>query len=539
MSSVSSEADTNGEAPADPSTASSTVVLEVPFGQRLVRENLATEEQVEEAVKLQEEMARRGVFLRLGELLVARGVVDEESVAKVLSLQGTAILVCSSCYAQYNVVAYAPNKRYRCQRCREVLTQPDALEEVAVEDTLVAEEWKDAFDLDGDGERTLGDYQILGRISRGGMGIIYKARQKRLDRLVAMKVLILGPDDAGDHESARQDFRKEAQAVASLRHPHIVAVHDVGRAGEVDYFTMDYVEGLPINRALATAGLSEREIVEVCVKLCAAVSYAHSQGLLHRDLKPENVLLDRRGEPVLIDFGIARGFEESEDGGKIIGSPGYLPPEYIAGTHPYDLVGEVYSLAATLYTLLAGRPPRDGVDTVQVLRKASTEPVRHIRHVRRTVSKDLATIVMTALAQERRHRYQTVSEFENDLRRWLEGDEIALRAGPMERAWNRIRGKVAATIGLGVALILPVSTGYFSWQLKASARQSEEAQRQHARERKELLQELVTTRIELARSLAAQGKKDLARQVLGRLRSRPLDGERKAEVEQLLEALGN
>ena len=538
MSSVS-EAETNGEAPvkSDPSKSHSTVVLEVPFGQRLVREGLATEEQVEAAVSLQEEMARRGVFLRLGELLVARGVVDEESVAKVLSLQGTAILVCSGCYAQYNVVAYSAQKRYRCQRCREVLSQPEALEEVAVEDTLVADEWKDAFDLDGEGERSLGDYQILGRISRGGMGIIYKARQKRLDRLVAMKVLILGPDQPGDPEEARQDFRKEAQAVARLRHPHIVAIHDVGRAGEVDYFTMDYVEGLPINRALATAGLTEREIVEVCVKVCSAVSYAHGQGLLHRDLKPENVLFDRRGEPVLIDFGIARGFDESEDGGKIIGSPGYLPPEYIAGTHPYDQVGEVYSLAATLYTLLAGRPPRDGVDTVQVLRQASKEPVRHIRHVRRTVSRDLATIVMTALSQERMHRYPTVAEFENDLRRWLEGDEIALRASPLTRAWNRVRGKVAATIGLGVALILPITTGYFSWQLKASDRRAEEALQQHERERRELLLELVSTRIELARSLAAQGQSRAARQVLERLRSRPLDGQSKAQVEELLQTL--
>ncbi|MBL4845247.1 MAG: protein kinase [Planctomycetes bacterium] len=436
----------------------SALELGEPLGQVLVRKGLIGEEDVKEAVALQSVLAGRGVFLRLGELLVARGLVDEASIEEVLRLQGTEILVCRGCLAQFNVQGYNPDETYSCRRCRALLAKPDAVQELSVEDTMVSGVSLIEPDLT---ERRFGPYTILGQISRGGMGIIYKVREIDLDRIVAMKVLA---GDGDDVQLLRGQFQSEAKAVASLRHPYIIPIHQVGRIDGVDFFTMQYVEGQPIHRAVVSEGLDTREIVEVFINVCEAVEYAHGEGLLHRDIKPENILLDRKRTPVLIDFGISRRHEDDEAADTIIGSPAYLPPEYVAGSE-YDRRSEVYALGGTLYTLLAGVPPRAGVDTVQVLKDAAAlEPVKPIRQIRRGLDRDLAQIVMTALAVDPTNRYPTVRDLATDLVRWREGDEIAAAATPLARAWGRIRPRVAASLGLAVALILPTLTGFLTWQ---------------------------------------------------------------------------
>jgi len=435
----------------------------MPFGRALVAQGLVDSDEVERTVELQSLLARRGVFLRLGELLVARGVLKGETVAEVLALQGTVILVCPQCLAQFNVIAYQREREYRCSRCDDPLRRPDQLEDVAVEDTLVHADWASVFELK-EGHR-FGDYEILGQISRGGMGIVYKARQRSLDRVVAMKVIAAAAEGAA---TDRASFQREARAVASLRHPNIVAIYEVDRIGEVDFYTMDYVEGVQLQRAVAADGLNEREVVELLIPICDAVDYAHSQGLLHRDLKPQNVLIDRRRRPILIDFGIAGSEHEVQGGNEIVGSPAYLAPEYISGAGPYDRRSEVYALGATLYTALAGRPPHAGVDTAHVLRKANVEPVVPLRSIRRSVDRDLARIVSTAMERSPQRRYATARDLRDDLRRWLTGEELAGATRGMGRTWQLRRGKVAAAVGIFLALVLPAWTGYLTLQLAAA-----------------------------------------------------------------------
>lgn len=486
-----------------------------PLGQVLVRRGLLDAAQVQEAVSLQTALANRGVFLRMGELLVARGLVEEADIEEVLRLQGTEILVCRGCLAQFNVQGYESTQIYTCRRCHETLAKPDAVQELSVEDTLVSGVNLIEPDVE---ERRFGPYTILGQISRGGMGIIYKARQLDLDRIVAMKVLA---GEGGDVAALRESFQSEARAVASLRHPYIIPIHQVGRIEGVDYFTMQYVEGQPIDRGVASEGLGTREIIEIFLHVCDAVEYAHGEGLLHRDIKPENILLDRKRRPVLIDFGISRGLDEEEAKDSILGSPAYLPPEYVAGAE-YNRISEVYALGATLYTLLAGRPPRSGVDTVQVLRDvAALEPIKPIRQVRRTLDRALAQIVMTALAVDPANRYPTVRDLATDLVRWQEGDEIAAAAGPLTRAWARIRPRVAASLGLAVALLLPLLTGFLTWQrdqVETRLRQSEDGAR---REREQFLLELATIRLDLAESCLAGGETKRTTTLLERVRHQP------------------
>jgi len=507
----------------------------LPFGELLVQEGLVRRQDVDQAVARQAEEARRGVFLRLGELLVSMNLLDEERVADVLERQGLQILFCPQCLAQYNVMGTRRPEAYLCRRCTRPLERPQKLEGVSVEDTYGPEE----LIASGEEERVFGPYVILGQISRGGMGIIYRARQTSLDRVVAMKVLAV----AGETEQTR--FAREARAVAKLRHPYIVAIHEVGRVGGVDYFTMDYIEGLQLNQAIASDGLNPRELVEVFVKVCDAVEYAHGEGLLHRDLKPSNILVDRKRSPVLIDFGIAKATDSLEDSNvdEIIGSPAYLPPEYIIGDAPYDKVGEIYALGATLYTALTGQPPHTGIDTVHVLKAAKREPPAPIRSINRSIDRDLAMIVMTALARQREARYQTVRDLGNDLRRWLEGEEIAGRRSALSRMWSRVRGRVAAAVGLAISgVLLVVSTTYAITvqQLEASAADRVE---QIERQRDSLRRSLIETELVLCELLIEADKPDEAERRLTGVLSSELAGPYRPRIHTLRaaarEALGD
>ncbi|MBX3471499.1 MAG: protein kinase [Planctomycetes bacterium] len=506
--------------PATTTPASDAPAERLPLGEVLVREGLVPREEVERAIALQATEARRGVFLRLGELLVARGLLDEATVARVLAMQGRTILVCPSCLAQFNVVGHEGARTYRCNRCDVALERPEQLRRLSVEDTVGPEEARasgtGALLLPEGAQRQFGPYRVLGEISRGGMGIIYKARHDQLDRVVAMKVMSR-PDRAQDAER----FLLEARAVARLRHPYIVAIHDIGRIEGVDYFTMDYIEGLPLHRAVTSEALTERELAELFVKLCDAVDYAHGQGVLHRDIKPANILLDRKRDPVLLDFGIADLDEVAEDQGHILGSPAYLPPEYVKGTAPYGVAGEVYALGASLYTVLAGRPPHTGIDTVQVLRRAEVEDVVPVRRVRRTVDRDLATIVMTALARDPGQRYATVRELRNDLARWLEGEEVTGRRSPLLRLWHRIRSRVAAALGLLLALLTLVSSLTYSVQLSNLRDEDQRRIEQMDRDR-----EAMRVSLDAMRGSLTQARLELARLLL--------EARRPGEAEALL-----
>ncbi len=315
-----------------------------------------------------------------------------------------------------------------------------------------------------------GPYEILGEISRGGMGVVYKARQTGLGRVVALKVIIAGQASS----EAVERFRREARALSSLRHPNIVGVHEVGEIEGVNYFSMDFIEGLTIDHAVTQEMLSPRDVAEIFVKICEAAGYAHSKGVVHRDLKPRNIILDKRREPVLIDFGIARVTEIEREAGaltrkdEVLGSPAYLAPEYLSGAVPrYDEACDVYSLGACLYHALSGRSPHADVDTIKIILSASTRDAPHIRQFARSIDRDLATIVMTAVDRQRQHRYRSARDMAHDLRRYLDGETVAARATPVVRWWRRVRLKVAATLGLILSFALVGMSGYYASKFRA------------------------------------------------------------------------
>jgi tetratricopeptide (TPR) repeat protein/tRNA A-37 threonylcarbamoyl transferase component Bud32 len=303
---------------------------------------------------------------------------------------------------------------------------------------------------------TVPGYEVEAVLGRGGMGVVYKARHLRLNRLVALKMALAG-SYAGP--SQRERFRREAEAVAAMRHPNVVQVYDVGDADERPYFTMELMEGGSLARKLAGAPQPAQQAAALLATLAGAVQAAHEAGVVHRDLKPGNVLLTADGTPKVADFGLARRLEADERltlSGAIICTPGYAAPEQARGDR--GAVGprtDVYALGAILYECLTGRPPfRAGTAAATLQQVVADEPVTP-RRLNPSVPRDLETVCLKCLHKEPRQRFASAAELAGDLRRFERGEPIAARrvgvVGSL-RKWAR-RRPAAAVMLAAVALV--------------------------------------------------------------------------------------
>jgi WD40 repeat protein len=304
---------------------------------------------------------------------------------------------------------------------------------------------------------SFGDYEVLGEIARGGMGVVYRARQLSLNRTVALKVIRAG-QLADDSEVRR--FRLEAEAAAGLDHPGIVPVYEVGRHQGQDFFSMGYVAGGSLAHELASGPLPPRRAAELARQVAEAVGYAHGRGILHRDLKPANILVDEQGRPRVTDFGLAKRVEDDSGltrSGAVMGTPSYMPPEQAEGRNAeVGIAADVYGLGATLYALLTGRPPFQAATVADTLRQvAEREPVPP-RQLNSAVPRDLETICLKCLEKPIARRYSSAGEQAADLGRWLEGRPIQARpVGRVGRLWRwGRRNPVVAGMTTTLALLL-------------------------------------------------------------------------------------
>jgi WD40 repeat protein len=314
--------------------------------------------------------------------------------------------------------------------------------------------------------RYFGDYEIIREIARGGMGVVFEARQVSLDRKVALKMILAG-QLADDTDVKR--FYSEAQAAANLDHPGIVPIFEVGQHDCQHYFSMGFVEGQSLSHRLADGPLPIRKAAELIRRVGEAVEYAHEHGLIHRDLKPANILLDKNGNPRVTDFGLAKKIQ-SDSGltgsGQIMGTPSYMPPEQAGGRRgDVGPAADVYALGATLYALVTGRPPFQAATAMDtVLQVISDEPVPP-RRLNGSIPRDLETICLKALAKEPARRYTTARELADDLRRFLEGEPICARSvSSFEKCWRWCRRRPLIA-GLAAAVVMAVVGGLIGTSL--------------------------------------------------------------------------
>lgn len=307
-----------------------------------------------------------------------------------------------------------------------------------------------------------GDYELLKEIGRGGMGVVYKARQVSLDRFVALKMILAG-QLASEAEVKR--FRAEAQAAANLDHPNIVAVYEVGEHEGRQYFSMRLVEGENLAaRVQKVEGKAQAvEVARLIGKVAHAVHYAHQRGILHRDLKPGNILIDSQGEPHVTDFGLAKRVDGASSltlSGSVVGTPNYMAPEQAAGkVRQVTAAADIYSLGAVLYYLLTGRPPFGAETTLETLRLVvEQEPVRACV-LNPHVDRDLETICLKCLEKGPHRRYASAAALANDLERWLNQKPIAARPpNNWDRTVKWIKRKPAIA-GLSAAVVLMAVIG--------------------------------------------------------------------------------
>jgi tRNA A-37 threonylcarbamoyl transferase component Bud32 len=304
-------------------------------------------------------------------------------------------------------------------------------------------------------------YEILEELGRGGMGIVYKARQTKLNRLVALKMILSG-ELAGEQELAR--FRVEAEAVARLQHPHIVQIHEIGETSTGPFFSLEFVEGGSLDKEIDGTPLPGRQAAQLVETLAWAMHAAHEQGIVHRDLKPQNVMLTATGEPKITDFGLAKKLDEAKgqtQSGAIVGTPSYMAPEQARSKKQVGPAADIYALGAILYELLTGRPPfRAETPLDTLLQVLEQEPVRP-SVLQPRLDRDLETICLKCLEKQSDKRYPTAAALAEDLRRFQASEPIlARRTGALRRAWKwaKRRPAVAALVTVLALLLMTAGT---------------------------------------------------------------------------------
>ena len=329
---------------------------------------------------------------------------------------------------------------------------------------------------------SIGDYEILDEIARGGMGVVFKARQKSLNRIVALK-MVLSNRLASQKDIER--FHREAEAVAGLDHPNIAPVYEVGSIDGMPFFSMKLIEGGSLQQHKDRYVRDPQAMARLLTIVARAVHHAHQRGILHRDLKPSNVLLDEHGEPHVVDFGLAKRIENDQaisQPGAIVGTPSYMAPEQARGqSEKLTTAVDVYGLGVILYELLTGQHPFRGASTADTLIQVLTEDPVRPKLIRKDAPSDLETICLKCLEKDPAQRYGSAEALAEDLERWSNGVPIAARrVGRFERAakWAK-RNPVVA--GMGVAVVLALTAGTTASYLKYLDAEQQRSVAEHQR----------------------------------------------------------
>ncbi len=349
--------------------------------------------------------------------------------------------------------------------------------------------------------KTLGDYELLEQIGAGGMGVIFKARQISLNRIVALK-MISGP------QSDQERFRLEAEAIAAMAHPNIVSIYEIGEHEGRLFFAMQYVDGCNLKQYLNKHKVTATDAARIVETVSRAVHYAHQRGILHRDLKPANILMDADGQPHITDFGLAKRIDQDVElthSGTIMGTPGYMAPEQALGkTKNLTVATDVYGLGAILYALLTGEAPFTGDSTLEVIRQVGEQPPRSPRAIVPELSHDIDTLCLKCLEKAPEHRYVSAESLAKDLARFQSGLPVQARPVPgLEKAWRWCR-RNPALAGLSVAAVLLLfATTISSFMLAISERNARINSDRNAEKEKTLKNEVDAALVEERKTKSA------------------------------------
>jgi serine/threonine protein kinase len=298
---------------------------------------------------------------------------------------------------------------------------------------------------------TFGEYELLDEIARGGMGVVYKARHRQLNRVVALKMILSGQLAS---EQDVQRFKQEAAAAAKLDHSGIVPIYDIGEEAGQHFFAMKLVEGGALAERLTDLRRDTRAVIHLLEQVTRAVHYAHQRGILHRDLKPANILLDEDGHPLITDLGLAKHIQSDSNlthTGAVVGTPAYMPPEQAAGEKEITTAADIYSIGAMLYEALTGQPPHKADSPVKTLMQVLEADVTPPREVDRRIDRSLELICLKCLERDPGQRYSSASALADDLKNWLDGKPVSVRPPSLSSALSEVlRANLRTAVGAGL-----------------------------------------------------------------------------------------
>ena len=473
----------------DPAVRRRSVLL----GRILVDRGLATEYQLNECLRLQGRMTEMAIhpIPQLGEILIRRGYVDKDALETALQLQNLQLYTCPDCGGAIEIAGTAPGREdVTCKACGAAVPFLFAKMAAAVKEALDEASREHDIDLPdevrlaaAEPSKSFGKYILLKEIGRGGAGIVYKAWQQDLNKIVALKILPHESDTAagvktpfGDMEDVKR-FYNETRAHADLAHPNIVPILDFGSVDNHFYYTMKYIEGVTLDgvvregideRAFQTTfitgvdgiveatrvgtarivkgkGMPLRDALELVRDLTLAVNYAHERGVHHRDIKPANIIIDKNAKPWLMDFGLAKVTKIGDSAyvkGVIMGTPYYMPPEQALGDmEKVDNLSDIYSIGAVLYEMVSGYCPFTGKTPDEVLTALSKGPPEPVQSHVPDLPVEVVALIEKAMAPEKQRRYPSAGALGEDLTNYLEGRPLneEPRGARSRPAWSGLR----------------------------------------------------------------------------------------------------
>ena len=344
--------------------------------------------------------------------------------------------------------------------------------------------------------RHFGSYEIISEISRGSFGVVYRAKQHGLDRLVALKVLLAGAY-ASSEMVAR--FQREARAVARLKHPNVVPIYEIGTHEGHHYFAMEFVEGYALSELVAKRGITTQRALEIAEVLADALESAHRAGVIHRDIKPSNIIVDAQGQPHITDFGLAKQVDLDTKytmSGTTLGTPAYMPPEQARGeVDRIDARSDVYAIGAVMYEMLTGRTPFVGRSLLEIVVAVINEPVQPPRQLNPRIHRDVQTIVCKCLEKDPNQRYASAAELRDDISRFRSGEAIRAKPAGVVRRTARLLKRHSVLVG--AAALACVALGLAVTIVKRAKEENKEVVEGSNKIRKELLEDRDKLRKEL------------------------------------------
>ncbi|MFH1422413.1 MAG: protein kinase [Planctomycetota bacterium] len=388
---------------------------DVLFGHLAIKNGMTTLEQVENALREQAKDAVAENDYLLGQVMVMQKIITVDQVRFLLAKQDKKIFICSACQTKITVTGHRPGEKILCESCGRTLKEPEFLSST---DSQIFMKLSPENRI-----TTLGEYEIIDEISRGGMSVVYKAHKKGSKNIVALKMLM---DEKFSTEEDKERFRYEAKILSRLSHPNITAIHDISSADGKYFFAMEFVEGKTLEELLQNKSFSTEESLKIIATVCRALHYAHKHNVFHRDIKPGNILIDKKsGRVVLTDFGLSIIREQRirlTKTGFAVGTPEYMAPEQCmaqASTRAFDARTDVYSVGIVLYEMLTGRTPFSSDSPIDLITQKLNDPIPPPRRINSNTPIEVEEICLKSLRFKKEERYQSTLEMAKSIEKYI------------------------------------------------------------------------------------------------------------------------